>query len=664
MPASFPKTQPLFSQSISKIKAIRQELFKLTAISITSTIFISPTVAADKASNPKLSKFKTSVPFSDNHVKPIISPGEIRLMTQELEGLIARFKSTLLTADANHENKRLSTGQVIKLLLESRTNARKENLKLAKSNYQDSHQALESATKRLQRFRYLLTQRKYAEAKVEWTAAKQILLDNYPQDRPLAQSEVRGMWLDRGTIVKAKSKADLAEVFDRMAIAGINTVFFETLNSSYTIYPSQIAPRQNPLVSGWDPLEAAVKLAHERGMELHAWVWIFAAANQRHNKILNQPRNYLGPVLSQRPDWAITDHQGSRFHYSSGKVFLDPANPEVRGYLSSLINEIATNYNVDGIHLDYIRYPFQSPTGKLTYGYGAAAREKFQIQTGFDPMQLNPYHPLWSTWTEFRIEQIDSFVAMISDELRQIRPELILSTAVFPMPQRERLSKIQQSWEKWVKKEWIDLLVPMTYARNTDSLNSLTSPLLEEFDHGKALLLPGIRLLNISDVVALDQMQLLRGMSTQGYALFAAENLNSHLIKIFSKTQGNTYPLDEQLLPFRKPFKTALSRYQSLQQEWNFTLANYSLEIDNSTLEIWGQQAQRLESELQKLIDKPNSRNFFLTQVTLDSMRQQFPYWMKQSQNVDVYQAAVWQSRLDTIDHLLSYGERKTLERR
>ncbi|NEQ63802.1 MAG: hypothetical protein F6K53_43515, partial [Moorea sp. SIO4A1] len=40
---------------------------------------------------------------------------------------------------------------------------------------------------------------------------------------------------------------------------------------------------------GWDPLKAAVKLAHERGMELHAWVWMFAAANQRHNAVLDQP---------------------------------------------------------------------------------------------------------------------------------------------------------------------------------------------------------------------------------------------------------------------------------------------------------------------------------------------------------------------------------------
>ena len=469
------------------------------AVWLTITLFPSLSMAAPGLNTTPVTPDSQSdgvrllplTPFNfDYYSEPAISPGEVRLMTRELEGLIARFKATLLTADANQSEINISTSEVIQQLLKPEAIAHKAHTKLAKFNYQSSHRALEQAQKKLQRFNYLISQRRYSLAKAEWTAAKELLWENYPQDRPLAQSEVRGMWLDRGTIVKAKSEADLAKIFDRMAIAGINTVFFETLNSSYTIYPSKVAPQQNPLTKGWDPLKAAVKLAHERDMELHAWVWTFAAVNQRHNTILNLPRNYLGPVLSRHRDWAITDHEGSRFHYSSGKVFLDPANPEVRRYLLSLVSEIATDYDVDGIHLDYIRYPFQSPTGKMTYGYGIAAREQFKQQTGYDPMQLNPYHPLWSKWTEFRIEQVDSFVAEVSQNLKQLRPELTLSTAVFPMPKRERLAKIQQNWEKWVSKEWIDLLMPMTYATDSERLYSLTDPLLDEFDGGKALLLP------------------------------------------------------------------------------------------------------------------------------------------------------------------------------
>lgn len=655
--------------SMVNLKPINKQFTRLITILFTSTLFPISAIAQTPASNlTQSSDSVTSKSPINSDIQspsePKISPGELRLMTAELEGLISRFKSTLLTADANYRNQDISTSEIIQQILEQRTiSYQKQNYKkLAKSNYDNSHQALQLAVQKLEKFRYFAKQQRFNQAQQEWFSAKQILWDNYPRNRPLAESEVRGMWLDRGTIVKAKSEADLVAIFDRMALAGINTVFFETLNSSYTIYPSQVAPQQNPLTEGWDPLKAAVKLAHERGMELHAWIWTFAAVNQRHNTILNLPRNHLGPVLSKHPEWALTDHEGSRFHYSSGKVFLDPANPEVQEYLLSLVTELATNYQVDGIHLDYIRYPFQSPTGKITYGYGLAARQQFYKLTGYDPLDLNPDHPLWSQWTDFRIEQVDNFVGSVSQMLQQLRPEVTLSTAVFPMPPRERLSKIQQSWEKWVNKEWIDMLIPMTYAQNTDKLHSLTNPLLDEFDHGKALLLPGIRLLNISDVVALDQMQLLRGMSTQGYALFAAENLDPRLTTIFNDTQGEETRESKKLLPHREPFRATLSRYQGLQQEWNFFLSKNPSEIDNVTLSKWGEQADRLELELQKLVDEPSGRNFFSARITLNSLRRQFPTWIEHNQDLDPYQLQVWQSRLDALDRLLSYGERKSLK--
>ena len=590
-----------------------------------------------------------------------LSPGQVRLMTQELEGLIGRFETTLLTADAHHSQLNISTKEVVQQLMERTIVGSKQNYKsLPKNQYRDAHRALHRAKQSVIRFQSLVDQRYYSMAKQEWQTAKQGLLDNYPLDRPIGQSEVRAMWLDRGTIVKAKSEADLVPIFDSMAMAGINTVFFETLNAGYTIYPSKIAPQQNPLVKGWDPLAAAIKLAKERDIELHAWIWTFATVNQRHNTILGLPRNYLGPVLTKHPDWLMTDQQGSRFHYSSEKVFLDPANPEVRQYLLSLVTEIASNYQVDGIHLDYIRYPFQSPTGKMTYGYGVAAREQFSKQTGFDPIYLDPSHPLWTEWTKFRIEQVDSFVATVSQELKQLRPELILSTAVFPMPKRERLGKIQQNWETWVQKEWIDLLVPMTYAEDTETLNVLANPLLAEFDRGKALILPGIRLLNISEVTALDQMQLLRGMATEGYALFAAENLNPNLTTIFSQTQGNNSP-SQSLIPYREPFAVTLIRYQSLQQEWNYFLANNRQKLNNNTLVEWAEQADLVAAELENLVQEPSHKNFFATQIALNSLRRQFPQWLKANQSISEYQRQVWQNRLDSLDRLLSYGENKLL---
>ena len=647
-------------------EAIALELTRLIAILFTGTVLVPSALALPPVNDTQDREGGPLAPFNyQDRFEPTISYDEVRSMDLELQGLLGRFQATLLTADAYHSGPEISTSELIEQILEQKTVAQKEvKRRFAKSNYQDAHYALQQAQQRLQLFHQLVEQRRYVNAKAEWLAIKEILWDNYPQDRPIAESEIRAMWLDRGTIVKAKSKADLAKVFDRMAIAGINTVFIETLNSSYTIYPSQVAPKQNPLIENWDPLKAAIELAHDRGMEIHAWIWTFAAANQRHNEILNLPRNYLGPVLSKHPEWAMTDRRNNYFHHSSGKVFFDPANPEVREYLQSLITEIATNYDVDGIQLDYIRYPFQSHTGEINYGYSIAARQKFRSQTGIDPAKLRPGGILWSEWTEFRTEQVDSFVAEVSQNLKQLRPELTLSTAVFPMERLERLSKIQQGWEKWVANEWIDLLVPMTYAKDADRLYSLTSPLLGEFEQGKALLLPGIRLLNISDVAALDQMQLLRGMSTEGYALFAAENLNSRLASIFSNTQGSRIDKSKHFLPHRKPFEVTLSRFQGLQKEWNYFLINNSPEIEDSVLKEWGERAERVESTLNDLIEEPSAKNLFSAQIALNSLRRQFPTWVSKTQDIEVYQGRVWHNRLNTLDRILNYGEKKILSDR
>ena len=645
--------------------AIAKRLTRLIAVLLTGTMLVPSAVGLPPAKvTQEFHPNQSLAPFNDrDDFEPAISYEDIRSMELELEGLIGRFQATLLTADANHSDLDVSTGELIEQILEQKTLTQKENAKnrFAKSNYQDAHYALQQARQRLQLFRQLVKQRRYVNAKAEWLAIKEILWENYPQDSPIAESEIRAMWLDRGTIVKTKSEADLARVFDRMAIAGINTVFIETVNSSYTIYPSKVAPQQNPLIKNWDPLKAATKLAHDRGMELHAWVWTFAAVNQRHNEILNLPRNYLGPILTKHPEWAMTDRRGSHFHYSSGKAFFDPANPEVREYLQSLITEIATEYEVDGIHLDYIRYPFQSHTGEMNYGYSIEARQQFRNQTGFDPATLTPNGLLWSEWTEFRTEQIDSFVAEVSQNLKQLRPELTLSTAVFPMDRMERLSKIQQGWEKWVANEWIDLLVPMTYAKDADRLYSLTSPLLKEFEQGKALLLPGIRLLNISDVAALDQMQLLRGMSTEGYALFAAENLNSRLASVFGNTQGSQIDDSKHFLPHREPFEVTLSRYQGLQKEWNYFLIDNSPEVEDAVLKEWGERANRLESTLNDLIEEPSAKNLFSAQIALNSLRRQFPIWVGKTKDLDAYQGRIWQNRLNTLDRILSYGEKKIL---
>lgn len=574
---------------------------------------------------------------------PAITPEQARSMNQELQNLIARFESTLLAAESSNS---------------SNSSNGASNVSPATKN---SYRTITDARQHLRTFQQLVNQQQYDQARQLWLKARRELWDNYPTDRQFAQPEIRAIWLDRGTIVKAKSEADLAVIFDRIAEAGINTVFFETINASYPIYPSRVAPEQNPLTVGWDPLKAAVKLAHERKLEIHAWAWIFAAANQGHNKVMGKPADYLGPVLSRHPDWGITDKDGNAFDRGPQfkKAFLDPANPEVQQYVLSLLDEIANNYDVDGIHIDYIRYPFQDGKFNQTFGYSATSRKQFKEMAGVDPMDIPASGSLWSQWTAFRMHQVDSFVATLSKNLKQKHPEMILSASVFPMEQRDRIFRLQQNWEEWMRQGWVDMVVIMTYALDTDKLDGRVQTLYNSKREESALIIPGLRLLKVPDSVTVDQLQLVRNLPTGGFSLFAAENLTPNLGNILSRTQARTAP---EPIPYRRPFQAASARFQSLQREWQFLVVNNQLAMASDRFPSWSRQVDSLARALNHLADQPSTQSLRQAQTLLTQFRQQLGGWMQQQRQVQPYQVASWENRLTTLDKLLNYGDRFVLQ--
>ena len=598
-----------------------------------------------------------------------IAPQEAIAMRQELENLINRVESALLTANAADSTRIIAGVQGSRGAGEniSASPASSSSTVAATSPLSTKESAaniLQKAREVLQALPELVAKRDYAAARSQWLLARQSLWNLYPTDKLIDRSEIRAIWLDRGSIVQAGSEQGLAKIFDRLAQAGINTVFFETVNAGYPIYPSQVAPEQNPLTKGWDPLAAAVKLAHERGMELHAWVWTFAIGNQRHNTILNQPPNYLGPVLAAHPDWANYDNQGNIIPPGQTKPFLDPANPEVRRYLLKLLDEIVTRYKVDGLQLDYIRYPFQDPSRGAIYGYGGAARQQFQQLTGVDPLNISPRDSnLWQKWTEFRTNQINSFVAEASQMLRQRRSNLILSAAVFGYPEAERIQMLQQNWEVWARRGDVDLIVPMAYAQDTNRFQQIAQPLLTDRNLGSTLVLPGILLLNLPEVGAIDQIQLVRDLSNGGYSLFAMEHLSNTLQSIFSRTQGTVQRDAKEPIPFRKPFDAAATRFAVLQREWNFLLGTNQLILNESARSAYNTQGSELSTVLNRLAKEPNTNNLEAARRSLTAFRSQFSNWMRSHSMKNPYQVQTWENRLVSLEKLLNYGERVVLNK-
>ena len=590
------------------------------------------------------------------------SPVVFLAMQQELKNLIGRFESALIMASSGDMPTALTLPPPPSLLT-----AAADTVKVSGGRGTLLHPALGEAQRLLIEWDGLLAAGKHTEVRDRWLTVRSALWDNFPTERVVDQGEIRAIWLDRGTIVRSRSPEGLREIFDNLAAAGINTVFFETVNAGYPIYPSQVAPEQNPLTRRWDPLAAAVDLAHERGMALHAWVWVFAAGNQRHNRLLNLPDDYPGPVLARNPSWAGYDNSGNLIPRGQDKPFLDPANPEVRSYLTRLMTEIVTQYDVDGLHLDYIRYPFQDPGANRTYGYGEVARWRFQGMTGVDPTTLSPrpssildrnqqiqQQVLWERWTEFRIQQVTSFVETVSSTLRRQRPGLVMSAAVFANPEHERLQRIQQDWGTWARANYLDWIVLMSYAADTTRFERLVQPWLVDQSFGSTLVIPGMRLLNLSNAATLDQIQVSRDLPTPGYALFAAADLNAGLSTILTQTQGGGQA------SLATPYAMAHSRYAALQREWNWLLAQQRLWMERDTLALWIEAVNDLDKDFEAFAQDPSRRHLAAVKAGLAQVRAPLSREVLIDTINSGYRLRSWQHRLTAIEQLLEHGERRS----
>ncbi|NJN87039.1 MAG: hypothetical protein HC881_13035 [Leptolyngbyaceae cyanobacterium SL_7_1] len=194
----------------------------------------SPRLAAPPLQDPAEQVAPASLPV-ERTTQPI-SAAEAIAMRQELQNLIGRVESALLSANSmdstigSNPSLNRSANREVQVI------AQPSGLEL-----QSSDGAIVQARRVLASFPELVARRDYANARRQWLQARQSLWNHFPTDRPLAQPEIRAVWLDRGTIVAARSRQGLAQIFDRLAAAGINTVFFETVNAGYPIYPSTVA---------------------------------------------------------------------------------------------------------------------------------------------------------------------------------------------------------------------------------------------------------------------------------------------------------------------------------------------------------------------------------------------------------------------------------------
>lgn len=145
-----------------------------------------------------------------------------------------------------------------------------------------------------------------------------------------------------------KQKKDLVDMLDKLQAAGINTVLFQTRVRATTVYPSRHEPWDGCITGTpgkapcYDPLRFAIEECHKRGMELHAWLVTIPVGKWNGLGCKTLRKRY--PNLVKR---------------IGAEGYMNPENPRTASYLAAMSQEIVRQYDVDGIHLDYIRYPEQ-----------------------------------------------------------------------------------------------------------------------------------------------------------------------------------------------------------------------------------------------------------------------------------------------------------------
>jgi uncharacterized lipoprotein YddW (UPF0748 family) len=198
-------------------------------------------------------------------------------------------------------------------------------------------------------------------------------------------------------------------------------------------------------------------------------------------------------------------------------VSLNPCLPEVRSYLVSVFEEIVANYPIDGLHLDYIRFPSEESPKGSDYPYDRRTMDLFaRVSRGKKPWQAKD---LWSRW---RCDQITQLVRGIHRMVKDTRPQALLTAACGPNPDEHRRRYFQDG-PAWLRYDLIDAAFVMNYTRDTNLFRKRQEA-WRRVAPGKTVAVGIGMYLHKDDKITINQLQFARYWGS-GFSLFSASSI-------------------------------------------------------------------------------------------------------------------------------------------
>jgi len=302
-------------------------------------------------------------------------------------------------------------------------------------------------------------------------------------ETPAPTGRPRGLWvLAEGSQRVLDDARRVETLLQQAARLGATDLFVQVYRGGRAWYDADLAdatPYREALDrSGADPLALLLQRAGESGVRVHAWVNVLSLSKNADAPIVQALGRDI--VHSDRKGRSLLDYPGyevpqpDRQYYRMGTpgVYLDPAAPGLSERLAATFAELLIRYpQLDGLHLDYIRYPDVLPYAPgsrfgvgLDFGYGAATRARFKRETGLEAPLGDRLGPA-EAWDEWRRAKLTELVAAIAGAARAVDPKLVLSAAVWTYADRGYLV-LGQDWRRWLEDGLLDLAVPMSYTRD------------------------------------------------------------------------------------------------------------------------------------------------------------------------------------------------------
>ena len=358
--------------------------------------------------------------------------------------------------------------------------------------------------------------------------------------------ETRGLWVTRTSLT---SPAAIAALVRTAKDQGFNTLLVQVRGRGDAYYADGLEPRAADLArqpSAFDPLATLLAESRPTGLRVHAWVSVNLVSSAtelpvspehlvyRHPEWLMVPRPIAQDVAKLDPNNPA--YIGKIARWTRGEsdtvegLYSSPLQPEAAAHTERVVTDLARRYDLDGIHLDYVRFP----NPQFDYSRYSIAEFRAEIRPRLSPevrravdadeaTDLFAYPDRFpAEWTAFRRARLTTLVARIREGVRAARPSAMLTAAVFPDPQ-DAFTERLQDWRGWLGARLVDAVAPMAYTQEPARFAEQIAAARDIA--GGHVIWAGIGAYRLSPAQTIENIQAARRLGTGGFVLFSYDSL-------------------------------------------------------------------------------------------------------------------------------------------